>query len=162
MADEVFRLGQYEYSYLYRDAGARTLEYSVGTYGIWIAELAQNLRYAMHATEESASTSSDRTTNSGMRYRHNIAHDGSISYILSILQVEEMVWPGMGSEVVFELYKKKVDQQYYIRVLWGGQVMRSSNPALGALDMLKVEILLAYFDGLVGQGAEEVPGLCSL
>ncbi|VBB73008.1 Putative protein of unknown function [Podospora comata] len=162
MADAVFRLGQYEYSYLYRDAGARTLKYSVGTYGIWIAELAQNLRHAIYATEESASTGSDRTTNSGMRYRHNIAHDGSISYILSILQVEEMVWPGMGSEVVFELYKKKVDQQYYIRVLWGGQVMKSSNPTLGVLDMLEVEILLTYFDGLVGQGAEKIPGFCSL
>lgn len=159
MADEVFRLGQYEYSYLYRDAGARTLEYSVGTYGIWAAELAQNLRHAMHATE-SASTS-DRT-NSGMRYRQDIAHDGSINYILSILQVEEMVWPGMGSEVVFELYRKKVDRQYYIGVLWGGQVMRSSNPTLGVLDMLEVGILLAYFDGLVGQGAEKIPGLCSL
>lgn len=159
MADEVFRLGQYEYSYLYRDAGARTLEYSVGTYGIWIAELAQNLRYAIHATE---SGSISDGTDSGMRYRHNIAHDGSISYILSIMQVEEMVWPGMGSEVVFELYKKKVDKQYYIRLLWGGQVMRSSNPTLGILDMLEVEILLAYFDGLVGQGAKKIPGLCSL
>jgi acid phosphatase len=97
-----------------------------------------------------------------MRYRQNIAHDGSISYILSILQVEEMVWPGMGSEVVFELYRKKVDQQYYIRVLWGGQVMRSSNPTLGVLDVLEVGILLSYFDGLVGQGSEKIPGLCSL
>ena len=81
----------------------------------------------MHATE-SASTS-DKAI-SGIRYRHNIAHDGSISRLLSILQIEKMVWPGMGSEVVFELYKSKVDQQYYIRVLWGGQVLKSSDPTL--------------------------------
>lgn len=158
MADEVFRLGQYEYSYLYRDAGARTFEYSIGRYGIWIAELAQNLRDAMHPTDPAIT---GNRTNSGMRYRHNIAHDGSVSYILSILQIEQMIWPGMGSELVFELYKRKMDQQYYIRVLWGGQVLKSSNPTLGVLDMLQVEILLAYFDGLVGQRAKKIPGLCS-
>ena len=152
MADEVFRLGQYEYSYLYRDAGRRTLEYSVGKYGIWVAELAENLHSASNG---------DRT-NSGISYRHNIAHDGSISQILSILQIQNMVWPGMGSEVVFELYKKKLDQSYYIRVLWGGQVLKSSNPTLGVLDLLPVEILVAYFDGLVGRKAEKIPGLCTL
>ncbi|KAL8835443.1 MAG: hypothetical protein Q9170_003320 [Blastenia crenularia] len=153
MADEVFRLGQYEYSYLYRDAGPRTLEYSVGSYGIWVAELAQNLRDAMNATDP---------TSTGIRYRHNIAHDGSISRILNILQIETMVWPGMGSEVVFELYKSQLDLQYYVRVLWGGKVLRSSNPTLGVLDMLQVEILIAYFDELVGRKAEKIPSLCSL
>jgi acid phosphatase len=101
-------------------------------------------------------------TNGGMRYRHNVAHDGSISYILSILQVEKMVWPGMGSELIFELYRGKVDQKYYIRVLWGGQVLKSSNPTLGDFAMLEAEILLAYFDGLVGQRAAKIPRLCSL
>ncbi|KAJ6015653.1 hypothetical protein N7540_010244 [Penicillium herquei] len=79
-ADEVFRLGQYEYSYLYRDAGARTLEYTTSKFGIWIAELAQNLRHAIPATDPAIT---DNSTNSGIRYRHNIAHDGSVSYILS-------------------------------------------------------------------------------
>ena len=160
MADEVFRLGQYEYSYLYRDAGARTLEYSAGSYGIWVAELAQHLRWAMDATADSARTG-DRTS-SGIRYRHNVAHDGSVSHVLSILQVERMVWPGMGSEVVFELYQRKVDRQYYVRVLWGGQVLRSSNPTLGVLDMLPVEILFAYLDGLVGPRAKKIPSMCNL
>ncbi|KAI1269143.1 histidine phosphatase superfamily [Xylariaceae sp. FL1019] len=154
MADEVFRLGQYEYSYLYRDAGVQTLEYTVGKYGIWIAELAQNLREAAQGDGSK--------TKSGMRYRHNVAHDGSISYILSILQVESMVWPGMGSEVVFELYKRQEDQQYYIRVLWGGQVLRSSKMAFGLLDMVPVDLLLTYFDELVGQKAKKIPGLCGL
>ncbi|KAM7222354.1 Histidine phosphatase superfamily [Rhypophila decipiens] len=153
MADEVFRLGEYEYSYLYRDAGPRALEYSVAKYGIWIAELAENLWNAIVQA---------RGNGSGMRYRHNVAHDGSISCVLSILQVEEMVWPGMGSEVIFELYKKREGGKYYVRVLWGGQVLRSSNPSLGVLDMVEVEVLLAYFDGLVGHGAKKVPGLCKL
>ncbi|KAL8672674.1 MAG: hypothetical protein Q9168_002880 [Polycauliona sp. 1 TL-2023] len=159
MADEVFRMGQYEYSYLYRDAGARTLECSVGLYGIWIAELAQNIRDAMPAGDVAGQ---DNRRGSNIRYLHNVAHDGSISRILSILQVESMVWPGMGSEVVFELYKGKADQQYFIRVLWGGQVLRSSSPTLGVLDMVPVEKLLAYFDGLVGQGAVKIVSMCGL
>lgn len=159
MADQVFRLGQYEYSYLYRDAGARTLEYSVGTYGIWVAEVVQNLRDTIHAA---AFASTVNKTNNRIRYRHSIAHDGSVSHILSILQIEKMVWPGMGSEVVFELYRRKLDLKHYIRVLWSGQVLKSSNPTLGVLDMLQVEILIAYFDGLVGQRANKIPSLCSL
>lgn len=68
----------------------------------------------------------------------------------------------MGSEVVLELYKRKVDRKYYIRVLWGGQMLESSNPTLGVLDMLQVEILVDYFDRLVGQRAKKIPSLCSL
>lgn len=49
MADQVFSPEQYEYSCLCRDAGARMLEYSDDSYGIWVAEVVQNLRDAMHA-----------------------------------------------------------------------------------------------------------------
>lgn len=147
-ANEVFRLGEFEYSYNYRDA-ATSLAASTASFGVWIGELAQHFRNRMSGHD------------ANMKYRHNIAHDGSLAKLLSILQVETMVWPGMGAEVVFELYKKQKDQaRYYARVLWGGQVMRSSHPNLGSLDMIPAEILLAYFDALVGQKAEKVPGLC--
>ena len=96
---------------------------------------------------------------SGIIYRHNVAHDGSMSRLLSILQIEKMVWPGMGSEVVFELYSK--GGCYFVRVLWGGQVLKSANPSLGLMDMLPVASLLTYIDGLVGKMAGKVPGLCS-
>jgi 2-phosphoxylose phosphatase len=143
-ADAVYRLGIYEYSYIYRDA-PQSLTYSVARYGVFIAELAQHIR--------------DRITGSSpVIYRHNVAHDGSVSPLLSILQVEVMVWPGMGAEVVFEVYSRK--GKYFVRVLWGGKVLRSSNPSLGTMDMVDVDVLLAYFDGLVGRGASKVPGLC--
>lgn len=156
-AEEVFRLGEYEYSYTYRDAGAITLEASVGSYGIWIAELAQNLR---HAVGVSPVSSVENATSESVRYRHNVAHDGSVSRLLSVLQIEKMVWPGMGSEVVFELYKGP-EGKFLVRVLWGGQVLRSSNPSLGVMDMLPVETVLTYFDGLVGIGASKIPGICN-
>jgi 2-phosphoxylose phosphatase len=143
-ADAVFRRGQYEYSFIYRDA-PESLAMSTSAFGVWMAELAQNLRDVMNGEAE-------------VLYRHNVAHDGSMSRLLSILQVDVMVWPGMGSEVVFELYKGK--GCYYLRVLWGGQVLRSTNPSLGLLNMVSVERLLGYVDGLVGKGARKVPGLC--
>lgn len=69
-----------------------------------------------------------------------------------------MVWPGMGSEIVFELYSR--EECWYVRVLWKGQVLRSNNPSLGLLDLISLDTFLGYIDGLVGQNAEMVPGLC--
>ncbi|KAB8542102.1 hypothetical protein FH972_025565 [Carpinus fangiana] len=95
-----------------------------------------------------------------MRYRHNVAHDGSVSRLLSILQLDEMVWPGMGAEVVFELYRNKA-QKFFVRILWGGQVLQSSTPVLGKADMVPLETVLAYFDGLVGVHGSLIPGKCN-
>jgi hypothetical protein len=146
-ANEVFRLGEYEYNYLYRSAGPQTLEYARRSYGIWIAELADHFRAAQNSSDP-------------IIYRHDVAHDGSIARLLAILQIQEMVWPGMGSEVVFEVYEKR--NEWFVRILWGGQVLKSSSPTLGTqVDMVPLNSLLAYFDGLVGRGAVLVPGLCN-
>ena len=145
VAENVFRLGLYEYSYIYRNA-PQSLQASTASYGVYVAELAQNIRDAISGA-------------SPVLYRHNVAHDGSLSRLLSILQVDVMVWPGMGSEVVFELYRKGNDR--FVRILWGGVLLRSSNPALGLVNLIPVETLLGYFDELVGVQAVKVPGLCS-
>ena len=145
IANTVFRLGQYEYSYIYRDA-SESLQASTASFGIWTAELAQNIRDSVRGKSE-------------VLYRHNVAHDGSLARLLSILQVDSMVWPGMGSEIVFEVYRKGEERS--VRILWGGVVFKSSNPVLGRVDMLPAETLLGYFDELVGMGAERVPGLCN-
>ncbi|KAL1296837.1 hypothetical protein AAFC00_004460 [Neodothiora populina] len=153
-AEEVFRLGEWEYSYTYRD-NPNSLRASVASYGIYIAELAQNIRHAIDPTQPSSVSANDT-----VKYRHNVAHDGSISRLLSILQVDKMFWPGMGSEVIFELYKQKTTSEYFVRVLWGGQILKSSHPAFGEMNMVPPQTLLAYFDGLVGVGADKIPGLC--
>ncbi|KAI0184050.1 histidine phosphatase superfamily [Xylaria flabelliformis] len=162
LANAVYRLGQWEYSHIYRDA-PQSLAASVASYGVWIAELAAHLRAVIDGKEEGETP----------LYFHNVAHDGSVSRVLSILQIDVMVWPGMGSEVVFELYKgarqpttqgtssSSSSGGHYVRVLFGGQVLRSSNPSLGVIDMLPVETLLAYFDGLVGRDASLVMGKCN-
>ncbi|GAB7365215.1 hypothetical protein MBLNU230_g6301t1 [Neophaeotheca triangularis] len=150
-AAQVFRLGHYEYSHLYRDR-PELFPAAVASSGIWIAELARHLRDAVSGGRF-------------VRYRHHVAHDGSLAGLLAVLQVERMVWPGMGAEVVFELYRKEGEEGeggrgFYVRVLWGGRVLRSSHPALGVMDMVPVEIVLGYFDGLVGVDASRVLGLC--
>lgn len=69
---------------------------------------------------------------------------------------DDMVWPGMGAEVVFELYGESGEGCRYVRALWGGRVLRSSNSGLGEMDMMPLGTLLAYFDGLIGNKAEKV------
>ncbi|KAI2602506.1 phosphoglycerate mutase-like protein [Hypoxylon sp. NC1633] len=156
LADAVYRIGQWEYSQIYRDAPA-SLAAAAATYGVWVAELGKHLRDVI-AGEKSP------------LYFHNIAHDGSVSRLLSILQIDTMVWPGMGSEVVFEVYKRnrsattypwpgKPDDLFFVRVMFGGKPLKSSS--LGLLDMVPAETLLAYFDGLVGANASLVAGKCN-
>lgn len=149
MADEVYRLGNWEYSQIYRDAGAASLAASAASLGVWVAELAAHLRGAVQGGGGSGSGSGN---DSSTLWFHNVAHDGSVSRVLGILQADVMVWPGMGSEVVFELWRKGssgsagtvgAESGHYVRVLWGGQVLKSSNPSLGSMDMLPVETLLA-------------------
>ncbi|KAH7021421.1 histidine phosphatase superfamily [Microdochium trichocladiopsis] len=149
-ADAVYRLGQWEYSHIYRDAGPETLAASAASLGVWIAELASHLRGKMEGTGNG----------DGLLYLHNFAHDGSTSRLLSVLQIDHMVWPGMGAEIVFELWQKVKTGLWHVRVLFGGKVLRSSNPSLGLMDMLPAETLLAYFDGLVGKNASLVRSKC--
>ncbi|KAI4936027.1 hypothetical protein J4E85_001355 [Alternaria conjuncta] len=159
-ADTVYRLGQYEYSFIYRDSPL-SLQAAAASYGVYMAELVQNMRSALAGQ-------------SPVLYRHNVAHDGSLARLLSFLQVEQMVWVGMGSEVVFEVYRRKgyetadgtsEREKAYLRVLWGGQVMRSSNPSLGnkdgEVDMIDLEVFFGYVDGLVGRRASMVVGNCA-
>ncbi|KAH7119824.1 histidine acid phosphatase-like protein [Dendryphion nanum] len=145
-ADAVYRIGQYEYSFIYRDS-PQSLQMAVGSYGVFLAELAQNMRDMIAGK-------------SNVIYRHNVAHDGSTSRLLSILQVDQMVWVGMGAEIVFEVYSKKKSDKKYLRILWGGQVLTSSNPSLGKVDLVDLDVFLAYVDGLVGKYAGKVVDYC--
>lgn len=173
-ANEVFRLGEYEYSFIYRDT-PQSLNASTASYGVFVAELAMHLRMAQAGTNN-------------IVYQHNVAHDGSISRLLSILQIDVMVWPGMGSEIVFELWKKKSDDrknghrsswwhsnpnttrygpaddeaEWFVRILWGGRILQSANPDIGVANMVPLERLLAYFDGLVGPLASGVRSKCGV
>lgn len=143
-AFQVFRLGDWEYNYRYRQS-ANASFYAVGRYGVYLMNLQQNLRDARDEASE-------------IKYRHVIAHDGSISPLLSALQIEYMRWPGMGAEVVFELWKRPTDGSQYVRVLYGGQPMKTSGP-LGTIDMVPFSDFDDYLESLVG--GDNVVALCA-
>lgn len=60
------------------------------------------------------------------------------------------IWPGMGSEIVFELWRKGKGGKHYVRVLFSGQPLETSTP-LGTLDMVPLDKLDAYLDGVIPQ-----------
>ncbi|SCZ98493.1 BZ3500_MvSof-1268-A1-R1_Chr3-1g05420 [Microbotryum saponariae] len=123
-AETVFRIGQYEYFYKFRSA-PQSATYST----LLIAAFLQELRSHLQAGVQGG-------------YRHNVAHDGSMSLLLGAFQVDKMVWPGMGSELIFELYNNKYDRQA-IRILWGGKPLVTSGP-LGTIDMVDVRRFYQY------------------
>ncbi|KAF8885002.1 histidine phosphatase [Infundibulicybe gibba] len=138
-ANTVYRLGNWEYSYVYRDA-PNSAQFSALHYGAWVLELTSHLQAKISGKSQ-------------LKYFHNIAHDGSMAPLLGFLQISEMVWPGMGSEVVFELFRKSGNNSFFLRVLWGGQPMETSTP-LGRLDMIPVENFFDYVNSMLGSGSD--------
>ncbi|KAJ2924171.1 hypothetical protein H1R20_g12922, partial [Candolleomyces eurysporus] len=138
LADKVYEIGNWEYSYLYREAPG-ALRYAALKFGAWMLELESHLRGVVSGTSK-------------VKYYHNIAHDGSISSLLGFLQVSKMAWPGMGSEVVFELYERPTPSNgWFVRVLWSGTIMETASP-LGVLDMIPLEKFTDYIHSLVPSG----------
>ncbi|KZO89951.1 histidine phosphatase [Calocera viscosa TUFC12733] len=144
LANTVYRLGNWEYAYNFRLAQNSTL-YSAGDYGAWILELKANLDGKVAGTNQDI-------------YRHNIAHDGSVAPLMGALQVANGYWPGMGTEVVFELYSKS--NSWFIRVLIGGQPMQTSTP-MGTLDMVDYNTFHTYLESLVGTNGSELFAWCN-
>ncbi|KAK9381864.1 histidine phosphatase superfamily [Kockiozyma suomiensis] len=145
-AEQVFRLGDYEYNYIFRQAQNATL-YSATHYGAFLSELIAHLKGKISGTISTV-------------YRHNIAHDGSIAPLLGALQIDYLRWPGMGSEVVFELWRKNNSHAYAVRVLYSGKPLSTQTP-LGVLDMVDADEFIAYLEGLVGVDGSKVREFCT-
>ncbi|OCF41531.1 acid phosphatase [Kwoniella heveanensis CBS 569] len=139
-ADSVYRLGQFEYAYRWRMHDNSTL-YSALTMGPWFVELQSHFRSKMDGRNP-------------VKYFHNFAHDGSIAPVLGLLQHDEPVWPGMGSEVVFELYKKD-DGAHFVRVLFSGQPLKTSTP-LGTLEMVPYQQFQDYLKDTIPDNLVEM------
>lgn len=68
------------------------------------------------------------------------------------------MWPGMGTEIVFELWKKKTSSSpYFIRVLLSGQPLETSTP-LGTLDMVPWDEFEKYLNETI---PEDLVGMCA-
>ncbi|KAF7760282.1 hypothetical protein Agabi119p4_10958 [Agaricus bisporus var. burnettii] len=90
-ANMVYNFGNWEYSYIFRDA-PESADYSCKKYGAFFLQLQDHLQQVMDGK-------------STMKFMYNIAHDGSMAPMLGCLQISQMVWPGMGAEVTYELYE---------------------------------------------------------
>lgn len=80
-----------------------------------------------------------------------------------------MVWPGMGAEVIFEIWRKKSDgdgknvglgDRRYLRALWGGQVLVSSY--FGKMDMVPLHKFVEYVNSVVGKDGNAVIDKCDM
>lgn len=128
--------------------------------------------------------------------RGSFAHDGSVSPVLGVLQIDQVrsllflvlrffssaylekndsrltrrqpMWPGMGTEIVFELWKKNTSSSssssssslsaaYFIRVLLSGQPLETSTP-LGTLDMIPWDEFEKYLNETI---PEDIVGMCA-
>ncbi|ORY23361.1 phosphoglycerate mutase-like protein [Naematelia encephala] len=142
-ANEIYRLGNWEYAYRWRGAENSTL-YSTLIMGPWFKELQGHFKNHLANANQ-------------IKYYHNFAHDESISAVLGVLQIDEPVWPGMGSEIVFELWENTSNKTNHIRVLWRGQPLKTSTP-LGTIDMLPLDTFLSYLNETI---ADDLVGLCA-
>ncbi|CCH44695.1 Counting factor 60 [Wickerhamomyces ciferrii] len=124
----VMKLGHWEYDYTFRQSPNATA-YGAYKFGNFTLELASHFQSAIDGE-------------SPVIYKHNIAHDGSISALTALIkdftQIKLFQWPGMGSEYVFELYKKNDD--HYLRILYAGRELTftSVDEFFGYLDNIKV------------------------
>lgn len=89
----------------------------------------------------------------------SFAHDGSLAALLGVLQIDKPLWPGLATEVVFELWSKDEEKGrgYYIRVLFSGKPLVTSTP-LGVLDMVKLQDFNDYLDSVI---PDDMVGLCN-
>ena len=89
-ADEVFRAGDWEWNYYWR-SNPKVTQYIQVVEGMFIKEVVNRLQTV-------ASGRSD------LVYAHAFIHDGDLGPILGALGIDQLRWPGMGSNIAFELW----------------------------------------------------------
>ncbi|KAL4783581.1 histidine phosphatase superfamily [Aspergillus varians] len=89
-AYEVFRAGDWMYQYTWR-RNPNATEYIQVIEGLFIAELVGGFEAVQERRSEVA-------------YRHIFAHDGDIAPMLGALGIRAMRWPGMASNLAFEIW----------------------------------------------------------
>ncbi|ORY77316.1 histidine phosphatase superfamily [Protomyces lactucae-debilis] len=119
--DSVFRLGDWEWDYTWRTSSTAR-QHITAARGVLIAELLGLLERKKAGETQ-------------IRYAHVFAHDGDLGPLLGSLGVPSVRWPGMGAEIVFELYETTAGV-FMVRVLYGGQPIESTHGSLSwiALD----------------------------
>lgn len=89
-AYEVFRAGDWEWNYWWR-RNQDAMKYIALTEGLFLGEVADRL---------------DRVSEDALSqvYTHSFVHDGDLGPILGSLGIRQLRWPGMGSNIAFEVW----------------------------------------------------------
>ncbi|KAF2480805.1 histidine phosphatase superfamily [Neohortaea acidophila] len=139
-ADEVFRTGDWEWNYYWR-AYPNAKTYIQTVEGLFIQEILA--RFA--AVEAGTNT---------IKYEHDFIHDGDIGPVAGALGISSLRWPGMGSNIAFELWR--IDGgSIYARVLYSGQPMET---IYGLLEWLPLSQLVGILQEYV---PENIIQLCN-
>ncbi|KAI0032631.1 phosphoglycerate mutase-like protein [Vararia minispora EC-137] len=110
-AATVYALGDFEYNYIWNSA-QNASTYTSLSYGVLLAELAQNLADVAAGTEPFGA-------------RLYVGHDGSMIRLASALglgDVAPLRWPALGSEIVMEVWQEHTSERF-VRVLHDGLVV---------------------------------------
>ncbi|KAB8297393.1 hypothetical protein EYC80_002736 [Monilinia laxa] len=94
------------------------------------------------------------------KYSHTFIHDGDIGPVAGALGINALRWPGMGSNITFEIWKVQNDtaetnDAYFARVLYSGQPMKS---IYGDLDWISLQSLLGILRRFV---PADIVALCN-
>jgi acid phosphatase len=136
--DTVSSLGDWEWDFTWR-AQPNAKQHIRAARGVLIAEMLDMLsRKAAGQTK--------------IRYAHLFGHDGELGPLLGSLGVPFLRWPGMGAEIVFELYKTKADA-HMVRVLYGGRPIRSSH---GDLSWMPLDQFAAIWQTYIPEDAKKM------
>lgn len=131
MANEVFRAGDWEWNYYWR-TNVYVEKYIQVVEGLFIGEIVSRLESVANGTIQEG------------KYSHVFVHDGDIGPVAGALGVESLRWPGMGSNIAFEIWKthnhaSEANDAYFARVLYSGQPIKTIH---GDIDWMPLESLL--------------------
>jgi 2-phosphoxylose phosphatase len=89
-ADEVFRAGDWEWNYWWRN-NPNAKVYIQTVEGLFIGEIIRGIKALQNGTTKA-------------KYVHDFVHDGDIGPIAGALGITALRWPGMGSNIAFEIW----------------------------------------------------------
>jgi hypothetical protein len=89
-ASEVFRAGDWEWNYWWHQ-NEHAARYIQMTGGLFLKEIAVRLEATSLETL-------------GRAYTHNFVHDGDLGPVLGAMGIQQLRWPGMGSNIAFEVW----------------------------------------------------------
>ncbi|KIY42898.1 histidine acid phosphatase [Fistulina hepatica ATCC 64428] len=141
-AAEVFRAGDWEWNYYWRTNPYATL-YIQLVEGLFIGEVLARFEAVANGTSD-------------LKFSHTFAHDGDVGPVLGALGINELRWPGMGSNIAFEIWETSDSQNpLYARVLYCGQPIET---IYGVLDWLPLSSLIAILRPFV---PEDIVAMCN-